>query len=177
MKLHQSGLRYYFLCFSSVLLCIACLTGTINASIQNTDAIWNETDLQIVGTLTYMGSSTGYDPVNRLSGQHGIEFSKESENCFIKEPYLTSVSQETLVGILDEGYNVSFGYGTWLCVSQPLNSQYGTRDGTAYYRVDVSRIDTQLLYRPERAEKALSIVVGGAILISLYSVLRWVRGK
>lgn len=147
----------------------------IRADVQESASIWNETDLQIVGNLTYMGSSTGYAPVVNLSGIHGIEFCKEAESSLIKEPYLTSVSQQTLSGVLDEGYSVSYGYGTYLLVNQELHTQTSQRMGTAYYRVEVDRIDTQLLYRPQRAERTTGIVVGGVILIGLYTVLRWVR--
>lgn len=147
----------------------------IKAEVQENQSIWYDTDLQIVGNLTYMGSNTGYQPVVNLSGIHGIEFCKDAESSLIKEPYLTSVSQQTLSGVLDEGYNVSFGYGTWLLVSQELRTANATRVGTAYYRVDVDRIDTQLLYRPQRAELTSGIIVGGIVLIGLYTVLRWIR--
>ena len=148
----------------------------IKANVQEESTIWMEKDLQIVGTLTYMGSSSGYQPVENLSGIHGIELSNQAESCLLKEPYLTSVSQESISGVLDEGYNVSFDYGTFLQVKQDLYTSSGSkRLGTAYYRVTVNQIDTQLLYRPQRAERTSGIIVGGIILIGLYTVLRWIR--
>lgn len=170
----HSGLRWLWCLLLSFLLLIS-FSIEIRADVQESSSIWYDTDLQIIGTLTYMGSSTGYAPVVNLSGTHGIEFCKEAESSLIKEPYLTSVSQQTLSGVLDEGFSVSYGYGTYLLVSQELKTQTSTRVGTAYYRVDVDRIDTQLLYRPQRAERASGIIVGGVILIGLYTVLRWVR--
>lgn len=125
-----------------------------------------------------MGSNSNYAPVQQLNGVHAIELSSAAQNNIVKEPYLTSVSQNAITGVLDVGYNVSLGYGTYLCVTQPhyYNSQQSTtRDATAYYRVEVSRIDTNLLYRPERSEKLVAIVSGGIILIGAYSVLKWVR--
>lgn len=123
-----------------------------------------------------MGSNTNYQPVQTLSGIHAIELTKNAENSLVKEPYLTSVSQDTISGVLDDGFNVSFGYGTYLLVTQP--HYYGNnqqRDATAYYRVTVERIDTQMLYRPQRAENVSAIIVGGVVLLSIYTVLRWVR--
>ncbi len=174
IKSGHSGLRSLWCLLLSCLLSISFSTA-IRADVQEASTIWNDTDLQIVGNLTYMGSSTGYQPVVNLSGIHGIELSKQAESCLLKEPYLTSVSQESISGVLDEGYSVSFGYGTYLQVSQELYTQTSTRNGTAYYRVEVDRIDTQLLYRPQRAERTSGIIVGGIVLIGLYSVLRWVR--
>lgn len=123
-----------------------------------------------------MGSNTNYQPVQKLSGVHAIELSAKSENSLVKDPYLTSVSQDTISGVLDDGFNVSIGYGTFLCVTQPhYNNNNTQRDATAYYRVTVERIDTQMLYRPQRAENVSAIVVGGVVLLSIYTVLRWVR--
>ena len=148
----------------------------IKANIQEESTIWFDKDLQIVGTLTYMGSSTGHQPVVNLTGTHGIELSKQAESCLLKEPYLTSVSQDTIFGVLDEGYNVSLDFGTHLKVKQDLYTSSGSKkSGTAYYRVTVNQIDTQLLYRPQRAERTSGIIVGGIILIGLYTVLRWIR--
>lgn len=148
----------------------------IRADLQESNSLWNDTNLQIVGTLEYMGSNTDYSPVQILSGVHGIEFSNSAENQFVKEPYLTSTGQTTIQGVLDVGYSVSYGFGTYLCVTQPHYSyNNATRDATAYYRVSVERIDTQMLYRPQRAENVSAVIVGGVILIAIYTVLRWVR--
>lgn len=150
---------------------------TAKAEIQESISIWNDNDLQIVGTLTYMGSASSYTPVDILSGNYGIEMCNEAEGNLVKEPYLTSCSQEQYTGVLDNGYDCYFKYGTYLCVTQPhyYSNTTGTRDAVAYYRVDVINIDTQLLYRPERAENTISIVVAGIVLIGVYSVLKWVR--
>lgn len=173
-KSAHSGSHWLWCLLLSFLLSISFSTA-IRADVQEASTIWNDIDLQIVGTLTYMGSSTGYQPVVNLSGTHGIELSKQAESCLLKEPFLTSVSQESISGVLDDGYNVSLGYGTQLQVSQELYTQNSTRNGTAYYRVEVERIDTQLLYRPQRAERTSGIIVGGIVLIGLYTVLRWIR--
>lgn len=145
-------------------------------AVQEPEPLWTDKNLRIIGNLTYMGSSSGYRPVDDLSGNHAIEISKQAEGSLIKEPYLTSVTQETLSGVLDDGYNVYINYGTWLHVKQQLHTSSGsTKSGTAYYRVTVDNIDTQLLYRPQRTEQAINIVVGGIILLGIYTVLRWIR--
>lgn len=124
-----------------------------------------------------MGSASNYEPVSVLSGTYGIEMCNEAQGNLIKDPYLTSCSQEQYNGVLDNGYNCYLDYGTYLCVTQPhyYGTGTGQRDAVAYYRVNVSRIDTQLLYRPERAESTIPIIVAGIILIGVYSVLKWVR--
>ena len=176
MKLHQHSLRSYCLCFFSVLLSIVYLTVTTMADLQESNSLWNDTNLQVVGTLQYMGSNTDYRPVQELNGVHAIEFSNSAENQFIKEPYLTSTGQTTIQGVLDVGFNVSYGFGTYLCVTQPHYSYNNSqRDAIAYYRVSVERIDTQMLYRPERAENVSAVIVGGVVLIAIYTVIRWVR--
>lgn len=148
----------------------------IRAEVQEPEPLWTNKNLQIIGNLVYMGSSNGRRPVDELTGRHAIEISKQAEGCLIKEPYLTSVSQDTLSGVLDDGYNVSISYGTWLQVKQRLyTSSDETKVGTAYYRVIVDSIDTQLLYRPQRTDEAINIVVGGIILLGFYTVIRWIR--
>ena len=176
MKLGHSGSRLWSCLLLSFLLSISFSIG-IRANVQEPNTIWYDTDLQIVGVLTYMGSSTSTQPVDKLSGVHAIELCTEAENKLIKEPYLTSVSQTTVSGVVDTGYNAQFGFGTYLQITQPHYNQNntGTRDAVAYYRVDVSRIDTNLLYRPERSQNLIAVVTGGCILIGIYTVLKWVR--
>lgn len=175
MRSDHSGLRWFLFLLLLYSFLINC-SIVISAAVQEPDPLWTDKNLQIIGNLTYMGSSSGRRPVDELTGRHAIEISKQAEGCLLKAPYLTSVSQETLSGVLDDGYNVSIGYGTWLQVKQQLYSSSGeTKSGTAYYRVSVDRIDTQLLYRPQRAERTSGIIVGGIVLIGLYSVLRWIR--
>lgn len=146
-------------------------------SVQQDDAIWYDTDLQIVANFTYIGSASNYTPVNTLSGVHGVEMSNLSENNLIKEPYLTSVSQEQLKGVVDDGYDCYFNYGSYLCVTQPhyTGINQNTRDAVAYYRLDVQRIDTNLLYRAERAQTLIPIIIGGCFVLAIYTVLKWVR--
>lgn len=175
MKSAHFGLRW-FLSFLLLYSCLINCSIVTKAAVQEPEPLWTEKNLRIIGNLVYMGSSTGRRPVDELTGRHAIEMSKQAEGCLIKEPYLTSVTQQDLLGVLDDGYNVSINYGTWLQVKQHLHtSSDGTKVGTAYYRVTVDSIDTQLLYRPQRTEEAINIVVGGIILLGIYTVIRWIR--
>lgn len=146
-------------------------------SVQQEDAIWYDADLQFVGTFIYVGSASNYTPVSTLTGVHGVEMSNLAENNLIKEPYLTSCSQDQLKGVVDDGYDCYFNYGSYLCVTQPhyTGVNNNTRDAVAYYRVEIQRIDTNLLYRPQRTEYLMPVILGGCFVISIYTILKWVR--
>ncbi len=133
--------------------------------------------MYLTGTLMYVGSQYGA-PVNNLNGtSHEIFFNAEAERTLAKEQYLTNLSSNTATGYLDNGYQCQIPYADLLWVKQTLynTNSTGTRDGWAYYEVIVEDIQTNLLYRPERNDRYITILCAGALLFGLITIFKVVR--
>lgn len=133
--------------------------------------------MYLSGTLLYVGSAYG-EPVNNLNGtSHDIFLNAESERTLGRDPYLTNLSSSDAVGYLDIGYQCKIPFGDMLYVYQTLYSTTGTstREGWAYYEVQVEDIQTNLLYRPERNDRYITIICAGALLFGLITILKVVR--
>lgn len=175
--LHQ---RITFLCygFRSLLsllllfgLCLHCSIG-INA----TSTYYQNNNLTVTGTLIYIGSSnnTG-SPVDNLADgrEHTIYLNKEAERSLVKDPYLTNLSNNTVKGWIEDGYEIQIPYSQTLAVTQPHYSTNGsTRNATAYYEVNVSDINTLLLYRSYNGSYIGYIICGGIFVIILSHLLK-----
>lgn len=146
----------------------------INASAP-TSTYYRTNEMYLTGTLMYVGSDYG-DPVNNLNGTlHQIYLSAEAERTLGRDPYLTNLSSADAVGYLDIGYKCKIPYGDMLYVYQTLYNGNYTRDGWAYYEVIVDDIQTNLLYRPDRNDRYITILCAGGIMFSLVTVFKVVR--
>lgn len=136
--------------------------------------------MYLTGTLLYVGSQYG-TPVNNLSGQsHDIFLNAEAERTLSQGDagqYLTNLSSTTATGYLDIGYQCQIPYADCLWVRQTLNNtnNQGTREGWAYYEVIVEDIQTNLLYRPDRNDRYITIITAGALLFGLITIFKVVR--
>lgn len=135
--------------------------------------------MYLTGTLMYVGSQYN-EPVNNLNGtSHEIFLNAEAERKLAKEQYLTNLSSNTVSGYLDIGYQCQIPYADCLWVKQDLYYNYGTnqsvREGWAYYEVVVDDIQTNLLYRPERNDRYITIITAGALLFGLITIFKVVR--
>lgn len=165
------GLRLLLLSLLSFGLCLHCSIG-INA----TSTYYQNNNLTVTGTLTYIGSSnnTG-SPVDNLADgrEHTIYLNKEAERSLVKDPYLTNLSNNTVTGWIEDGYEVQIQYSQTLAVTQPHYTTNGsTRNGTAYYEVNVSDINTLLLYRSYNGSYIGYIICGGVFVIILSHLLK-----
>lgn len=160
---------YVFLfCIGSFIL----LPIEINA----TATYYQNNELYLTGTLIYRGSSTGYDPVDNLNGRKLIIYlNGEAERCLAIEPYLTNMCTQNVEGWVSAGYKCSIPYSDQLHVNQLLHTNTSTRNGTAYYDVEVEDIQTNLLFRPERNNTYITLIVCGLILLSFWCVIKGVR--
>lgn len=132
--------------------------------------------MYLTGKLIYVGSSTGYEPVDNLNGRTlKIYLNGEAERSLAIEPYLTNMCSTNVEGWIEAGYEVSIPFSQRLYVSQTLYTQTGSRSGTAYYDVQVTDIQTNLLYRPDRNDTYITLVVCGLILLSIWCVIKGVR--
>lgn len=110
---------------------------------------------------------------------HRMWFNAESENTLVRDPYLSNVSENPAVGWIEDGYKIQIEYGQTLAVYQPHLIQTGTtqytRDGWAYYNVEINTMATELLWRSERSNDWIAVVTGGVILIVIWTIMRVVR--
>lgn len=136
--------------------------------------------MHLSGTLLYVGSQYG-EPVNNLNGTtHDIFLNAEAERTLSQGDagqYLTNLSSNTADGYLDNGYPCQIPYADCLWVKQILynTNNTGTREGWAYYEVIVEDIQTNLLYRPERNDRYITIITAGALLFGLITIFKVVR--
>lgn len=166
-----SGLRLLLLSLLSFGLCLHCSIG-INA----TSTYYNNNNLTVTGILTYIGSSNiSGSPVDNLADgrEHTIYLNKEAERSLVKDPYLTNLSNNTVTGWIEDGYEVQIPYSQTLAVTQPhYNTNGSTRNSTAYYEVNVSDINTLLLYRSYNGSYIGYIICGGVFVIILSHLLK-----
>lgn len=172
----------------ALLLCVSCLSillassqTRINATAP-TSTFYNTNEMYLTGTLLYVGSQYS-TPVNNLDGTtHDIFLNAEAERTLSQGDagqYLSNLSSNTATGYLDIGYECQIPYADCLWVKQDLYYSYGsstsTREGWAYYEVIVDDIQTNLLYRPERNDRYITIITAGALLFGLITIFKVVR--
>lgn len=160
----------------SLLLLLCSLLLNLPIRTNATATYYQNNEMWLIGTLTYVGSSNGYDPVDNLNGEtHKIYLNGESERCLAIEPYLTNMCTQSVEGWIDSGYEVNIPYSQRLNVTQSLYTASGTRSGTAYYDVKVEDIQTNLLYRPQRNDTYITLFISGLLLLSCWSLIKAVR--
>lgn len=163
----------------SVLLLSVCYLSIFLANyspVSSTATYYDNNELFIVGTLTYIGSTNG-KPVDNLAdgSTHIIYLNAEAERCIAIDPYVTNMSADTVKGWIDDGYEIQIPYSQMLHVTQPHYYNNYERSGTAYYEITVEEIRTNLLYRPDRNNNYITILCGGGLLLLLYTVFKVVR--
>lgn len=172
----------------ALLLCVCCSFILLVNSLIRIDATaptgtyYNTNEMHLTGTLLYVGSQYG-EPVNNLDGStHDIFLNAEAERTLSQGDagqYLTNLSSTTATGYLDNAYPCQIPYADCLWVKQDLYYNYGssssTREGWAYYEVIVDDIQTNLLYRPERNDRYITIITAGALLFGLITIFKVVR--
>lgn len=152
------------------------LTTRIDATAP-TSTYYANNELYLSGTLLYVGSQYGA-PVSSLNNtSHTVYLDAAAERTIAIEPYLSNLSATTATGYLDIGYPCQVPYGDCLWVQQTVYNTSGTttRTGWVYYEVVVDDIQTNLLYRPERNDRYITIICAGALLFGVITVLRVVR--
>lgn len=156
--------------------CLSIFLTNYSPAIEATSTYYQNNELFLTGTLTYIGSSQGTPVDNLADGQlHTIYLNAEAERCIAIEPYLTNMSSQNAEGWIEDGYEIQIPYSQMLHVTQPHTYGTGTRTATAYYEVTVEDIRTNLLYRPDRNDNYITILCGGGLLLLLYTVFKVVR--
>lgn len=144
---------------------------------EATTTYYQNNEMYLTGTLHYVGTSTGYSPVDNFDGDTvTIYLNGESERCLSIDPYLSNMCNVSVEGWLNTGYECSIPYSDRLHVIQPVYDRNNTqRSGTVYYDVEVQDIQTNLLYRPQRNENYITLIVVGIILFSVFSLIKGIR--
>lgn len=146
---------------------------------DGTAAYYENCEMQTTGKLYYVSSDSDYSPVRRLDdgSSHTLYFSASAERAFAIDPYLTNLTESAVNGWIGDGYKIKVDLGGYLAVYQPHQYNNYQRDAWAYYEFvpDPDSTDTNMLYRPERNDKYITILCAGGILVTLYCVLKWIR--
>lgn len=173
---YQDSYLHFFL---SVCLCLF-LSLRSSIAIDATSTYYQNNDLWVTGTLIYTGSSRGTPIYNLDDGQvRRMYFNAEAENSLVRDPYLSNLSADTVLGWIDDGYKIQIEYGGTLAVYQPHNYTSGSQqyetEAWAYYDVSIQSMATELLWRSERSNEWIGIVTGGVILIVIWTIMRVIR--
>ena len=136
--------------------------------------------MQTTGKLYYVNSDTSYSPDRNLEdgSEHTLYFSSSAERAFAIDPYLVNLTESTVNGYIGDGYKIKVDFGGYLAVYQPhYTANNMQRDAWAYYEFvpTEKKTDTNMLYRPERNDKYITILCAGGILITLYCVFKWIK--
>ena len=168
--------RFLLTCLSLVWL-LYLLLNVSPTEIRATATYYDKCEMYLTGTLIYRGTSTGQQPVDNLNGRTmKIYLNGESERALAIDPYLTNMCSRTVEGWIEAGYEITIPFSQNLHVSQNIYSTNGSsRMGTAYYDVDVEEIQTNLLYRPERNNTYINLIITGIVLLSIWCVIKGVR--
>lgn len=168
-------------CGLPLLLCLwlsfICVASYLTLTVSATSTYYDNNEMWVQGYLHYQGSSRGTPNNNLDDGQvHRIYLNAEAERTLAREPYLTNMSSSTAIGWIDSGYEVEIPYSSYLHIEQPHTYNTQTNyTATAYYEVEVVEIQTNLLYRPERNDRYITLLCAGGILILLVYVFKVVR--
>lgn len=145
-------------------------------TVDATSTYYQNNNLTVTGTLTYIGSANNSgSPVDNLADGrlHTIYLNKEAERSLVKDPYLSNLSNNTVTGWIEDGYEIQIPYSQTLAVTQPHYTANGsTRNATAYYEVTVSELNTLLLYRSYNGSYIGYIICGGVFVIILSHLLK-----
>ncbi len=168
------SMQHILLWVCSLLLLFLCLKILPTES-KATSTFFDNNELWVTGTLTYVGSSWG-NPTDNLNGEtHKIYFSSETERCLLKTPYLSNASQNTVYAYLDNNYECKIPFGGRLEVTQKHYRSDSTKTATAYYDVTVNDIQTNLLFRPDRNDKYITYISIGLILFGIITIIKVLR--
>lgn len=154
---------------------------TINA-VAPTTVFTTENNLKLYGNFAYVTSDNGY-PLQSLNGSNlWIYMSSESEKCILWESDtnygIANASQNTIYGYLANGYRVKMDFADTLAVYQPHRINNNTTSYQwAYYRISVvdDNISTDLLYRSQRSNNLITLIIGGCICIIIYTIFKRIR--
>lgn len=160
-----------------LLLLLFLLFNLLTVEIDATSTYYQNNEMWVSGYLHYISSSRGSPNNNLDDGQvHRIYLNAEAERKLARDPYLTNMSSNTVVGWIDEGYEIKIPYSQRLEVTQPHTYNNQTNySATAYYDVEVVEMQTNLLYRPERNDKYITLIVSGLIVLTMWCVIKVVR--
>lgn len=162
-----------FLRVASLVCCCFILLGNLPIEIDATSTYYDNNNLTVKGKLRYVSSTNG-TPVDNLDDGsiHTLYFNKESERSLVIEPYLSNLSSDTAKGWISDGYEISLPYSQMLAVTQLHNYGNGTRNGTAYYEVEVNEINTLLLYKSHFSSDYSVIFISGVCILILSCIFK-----
>lgn len=190
MHYHISFTEIKYLRFISQLFLLSCslcflLIGLqIGVSAEAPTTVYlDQCELTADVHLTYLYSDNDYTVINNLNNTDQIiYFSAESEKCVLWDSDsnygISNASASTLNGFLSLGYKIKIDYADTIAVYQPhyyTSYNQSTRDAWAYYRASVNDIDTDLLYRSERSNTVVNLLIVGIILLIISAIFKMLR--
>lgn len=129
------------------------------------------------GYFTYIGADTTYPPVYNLDDgrTHVISLSREAERSFGLDGTLVNLSQDTIEGYVNDGYQIRFNFAG----NPEVYQQYSTNTGYRYawyeYEFTPEQIDSRMLSRPESESIMIYAVLIILLSVTITGIIKGVR--
>lgn len=149
------------------------LPGEVNA----TSAFYETATFTAEGYFNYIGGDTAYQPVYNFDDgrTHVISLSREAERSFGLHSTLVNLSQDTINGYLNDGYQIRFNFAGNVEVYQPYSTNTGERYAWYEYEFSPERIDSRMLARPTSESILIYAVIIILLSVTITGIIKAVR--
>lgn len=137
----------------------------LQVKVNATSTFYETATFTAEGYFNYIGGNSTYEPVYNLDDgrTHVISLSREAERSFGFDGTLVNLSQDTINGYVNDGYQIRFNFAGNAEIYQPYSTNTGQRYAWYEYEFSPEQIDSRMLARP----KSESILIYAVIIILL----------
>lgn len=129
------------------------------------------------GYFNYIGGDTDYQPVYNLDDgrTHVISLSREAERSLGFDGTLVNLSQTTINGYVNDGYQIRFNFAGNPEIYQPYSTNTGTRYAWYEYEFSPQQIDSRMLARPQSESIIIYAVIIILLSVTITGIIKAVR--
>lgn len=149
------------------------LPGEVNA----TAAFYETATFTAEGYFNYIGGDTAYQPMYNLDDgrTHVISLSREAERSLGLDGTLVNLSQDTINGYVNDGYQIRFNFAGNPEIYQPYSTNTGQRYAWYEYEFSPEQIDSRMLARPQSESILIYAVIIILLSVTITGIIKAVR--
>lgn len=146
-------------------------------SVNATQTFYKTASFSASGYFNYIGGDSSYQPVYNFDDgrTHVVSFSREAERSFGFDGTLTNLSQTTVNGYVNDGYQIRFNFAGNAEIYQPYPTNTGTRYAWYEYEFSPEQIDTRMLARPQSESVIIYAVIIILLALTISGIIKAVR--